>query len=57
MDHATHEAGTIPECPACVEAAYEPGWYALLRRLSERPEEEQGLLLVASGGGTAPVSF
>jgi hypothetical protein len=51
MDHGTHVAGTIPECPGCLEAAYEPGWYSLLRRLSERPEDQE--LLSLQGGSNA----
>lgn len=31
MDHATHEPGTVDECPECGALAYEPGWYRTLR--------------------------
>ena len=41
MDHDTHAAGTIPECVQCHESAYEPGWYAMLHRLSQRLEEAE----------------
>jgi hypothetical protein len=38
MDHSKHEAGTVKECKKCQEAAYEPGWYAVLLRIRERPQ-------------------
>jgi hypothetical protein len=31
MDHATHEPGTVPDCPECRAFSYEPGWYKSLR--------------------------
>ena len=31
MDHATHEPGTVQECPECRAFSYEPGWYKSLR--------------------------
>ncbi len=43
-EQGTHEAGTIPECAHCVAVAYEPGWYAMLQRLSQRLEDDSSLL-------------
>jgi hypothetical protein len=41
MDHANHDAGTEPECMKCRAVAYEPGWYAMLQRLSQSVEEAE----------------
>ena len=30
MNHDTHLAGTVSDCPGCRAVAYEPGWYAAL---------------------------
>ncbi len=38
MDHSKHEAGTVTDCEKCHDAAYEPGWYAVLLRTRERPQ-------------------
>jgi hypothetical protein len=45
MGHMDHEAGTFAECEECQDVAYEPGWYALLRRISD-PSEARELWLV-----------
>jgi hypothetical protein len=45
MKDQAHEAGTLSGCSACRETVYEPGWYQMLRRLSE-PVEERALHLV-----------
>jgi hypothetical protein len=31
MEHVDHEPGTREDCDACLELAYEPGWYKVLR--------------------------
>lgn len=51
MESKTHEAGTVAGCVNCREVVYEPGWYQMLRCLSE-PEQPQGLLLVCGAPGT-----
>lgn len=40
MESEMHEAGTVAGCPTCRQFVYEPGWYQMLRRLSE-PERDQ----------------
>ena len=31
MDHATHQPGTVADCPECRAISYEPAWYKALR--------------------------
>lgn len=45
MGHMDHDPGTFAECDECRDVAYEPGWYALLKRLSD-PSEARDLWLV-----------
>jgi len=53
-DHGTHKAGTSPECRECHEAAYEPGWYAMLNRLSQRPDDDEELVSVPAAAFAIP---
>ncbi|MEX2275588.1 MAG: hypothetical protein WEA10_08540 [Actinomycetota bacterium] len=43
-----HDPGTFAECEECQDVAYEPGWYSLLKRLSD-PKESRDLW-IATGG-------
>lgn len=52
MENARHEAGTLSGCTGCRDAAYEPGWYQMLRRLSG-PAEERSLHLACDAAPTA----
>ncbi len=47
MDHSKHVPGTIPDCDECNADAYEPGWYAMLRRRAEGEDgfDERVLIL------------
>ena len=49
MENPRHEAGTLSGCTGCRDAAYEPGWYQMLRRLSG-PAEERSLHLACDAG-------
>lgn len=48
MEHVNHDPGTFAECEECQDVAYEPGWYSLLKRLSD-PKESRDLW-IATGG-------
>jgi hypothetical protein len=58
MENAAHEAGTLSGCKGCREAAYEPGWYQMLRRLSG-PADERSMDIACQAaplGHEGPVS-
>jgi hypothetical protein len=54
MESEMHEAGTVAGCPTCRQFVYEPGWYQMLRRLSE-PERDQEVVL-SLVCGSSPVA-
>ena len=58
MENAAHEAGTLSGCKGCRAAAYEPGWYQMLRRLSGPADEGSTHLAceAAALGHEGPVS-